>query len=156
MAIKLTLNKTERILFCGSKWWGDPDMPENMQYPTVEATEDGETFNYPLTFICQINCEDIAAFDPEGKLPHEGMLYFFAAIIPHGIFEFPALIISIALGLHLCRVINDYVRHNTKGAVKDCLHGILRVADSLHNIHNCVKHFHITATVENEFNICIS
>ena len=26
MAIKLTLEKTERILFCGSKWWGDPDM----------------------------------------------------------------------------------------------------------------------------------
>ena len=79
MAIKLTLNKTERILFCGSKWWGDPDMPENMQYPTVEVTEDGETFDYPLTFICQINCEDIAAFDKEGKLPHEGMLYFFGA-----------------------------------------------------------------------------
>ena len=77
MAIKLTLNKTERILFCGSKWWGDPDMPENMQYPTVEVTEDGETFDYPLTFICQINCEDIAAFDKEGKLPHEGMLYSF-------------------------------------------------------------------------------
>ena len=28
MAIRLKLNKTERILFCGSKWWGDPDMPE--------------------------------------------------------------------------------------------------------------------------------
>ena len=55
-------------------------MPENMQYPTVEVTEDGETFDYPLTFICQINCEDIAAFDKEGKLPHEGMLYFFGAI----------------------------------------------------------------------------
>ena len=80
MAIKLTLNKTERILFCGSKWWGDPDMPENIQYPTVEVTEDGETFDYPLTFICQINCEDIAKFDKEGKLPHEGMLYFFGAI----------------------------------------------------------------------------
>ena len=80
MAIKLTLNKTERILFCGSKWWGDPDMPENMQYPTVEATEDGETFDYPLTFICQINCEDIAPYDKEGRLPHEGMLYFFGAI----------------------------------------------------------------------------
>jgi uncharacterized protein YwqG len=55
-------------------------MPENMQYPTVSATEDGETFDYPLTFICQINCEDIAAFDHENRLPHEGMLYFFAAI----------------------------------------------------------------------------
>lgn len=80
MAIKLTLNKTERILFCGSKWWGDPDMPENMHYPTVEVTEDGETFDYPLTFICQINCEDIAPYDTKGKLPHEGMLYFFGAI----------------------------------------------------------------------------
>ena len=80
IAIRLTLNKTERILFCGSKWWGDPDMPENMQYPTIEVTEDGETFDYPLTFICQINCEDIAPFDKEGKLPHEGMLYFFGAI----------------------------------------------------------------------------
>ena len=80
MAIKLTLNPSERVLFCASKWWGDPDMPENMQYPTIEVTEDGETFDYPLTFICQINCEDIAAFDPENKLPHEGMLYFFAAM----------------------------------------------------------------------------
>ena len=80
MAIKLTLNQTERVLFCGSKWWGDPDMPENMLYPTIEVTEDGETFDYPLTFICQINCEDIAALDPENKLPHEGMLYFFAAL----------------------------------------------------------------------------
>ena len=55
-------------------------MPENMQYPTIEVTEDGETFDYPLTFVCQINCEDIAAFDPENLLPHEGMLYFFAAM----------------------------------------------------------------------------
>lgn len=72
MAIRMNLQKTERILFCGSKWWGDPDMPENMQYPTVE--------DYPLTFICQINCEDIAPFDKTGRLPHEGMLYFFGAI----------------------------------------------------------------------------
>jgi uncharacterized protein YwqG len=89
MAIKLELKKTERILFCGSKWWGDPDMPENMQYPTMEVTEDGETFDYPLTFVCQINCEDIAPFDKEGKLPHEGMLYFFAAIDDYIGFESP-------------------------------------------------------------------
>lgn len=80
MAIKLQLKKTERILFCGSKWWGDPDMPENMQYPTMEVSEDGEKYDYPLTFVCQINCEDIAPYDKENKLPHEGMLYFFAAI----------------------------------------------------------------------------
>lgn len=89
MAIKLTLEKTERILFCGSKWWGDPDMPENMQYPTMEVNEEGETFDYPLTFVCQINCEDIAPFDKEGKLPHEGMLYFFAAIDDYIGYESP-------------------------------------------------------------------
>lgn len=80
MAIRIDLNKTERILFCGSKWWGDPDMPANMEYPTIEVTEEGETYDYPLTFICQINCEDIAALDKENRLPHEGMLYFFGAI----------------------------------------------------------------------------
>lgn len=80
MAIRLTLEKTERILFCGSKWWGDPDLPENIQYPVMTVTERGDTYDYPLTFICQINCEDIARFDKEGRLPHEGMLYFFGAI----------------------------------------------------------------------------
>ena len=80
MAIRLTLKKTERILFCGSKWWGDPDLPENMQYPVMKVEEGGETYEYPMTFICQINCEDLIQFDPEGKLPHEGMLYFFGAI----------------------------------------------------------------------------
>ena len=80
MAIRLKLEKTDRVLFCGSKWWGDPDMPEGMVYPTVQVTEDGETYDYPLTFICQINCEDIAPYDKEGKFPNEGMLYFFAAL----------------------------------------------------------------------------
>ena len=89
MAIKLELKRTERILFCGSKWWGDPDMPENMQYPTMEVTEDGETYDYPLTFICQINCEDIATFDKENRLPHEGMLYFFAAVDDYIGYESP-------------------------------------------------------------------
>lgn len=89
MAIRLDLKRTERILFCGSKWWGDPDMPENMQYPTMEVTEDGETFDYPLTFLCQINCEDIAKFYKDDVLPKEGMLYFFAAIDDYIGYESP-------------------------------------------------------------------
>lgn len=64
-------------------------MPENMQYPTMEVTEDGETYDYPLTFICQINCEDIAPFDKENRLPHEGMLYFFAAVDDYIGYESP-------------------------------------------------------------------
>lgn len=81
MAIGFKMKKTERVLFCASKWWGDPDFPEHMEYPTVKVTdEEGESIDYPLTFICQINCEDIAHLDPENRLPHEGMLYFFGAI----------------------------------------------------------------------------
>ena len=80
MAISIKAKKSERILFCASKWWGDPDMPENMEYPTIKVEDEGETFDYPLTFVCQINCEDLIPFDLEEQLPHEGMLYFFAAM----------------------------------------------------------------------------
>lgn len=55
------------------------------------------------------------------------MLYYFAAIIPHGIFELPALVLSIALGLYLCKTVNAYIRENTKGLVKDTVMDILRV-----------------------------
>lgn len=75
MAIKLTPYETDTRLFCVSKFWGDPDMPADMQYPTYRL-EDGSMI--PLTFICQIDCHDIAALDTAGVLPHEGMLYFFA------------------------------------------------------------------------------
>lgn len=92
MAIRLTLNKTEKPLFCESKWWGDPDMSPDMEYPMMRVCEhsdgtseilkagqepsDGEVYEYPLTFICQIRCEDLIPFDTENKLPHDGMLYF--------------------------------------------------------------------------------
>ena len=77
MAIRIDLAKTVKPLFCESKWWGDPDMPADMEYPMMKVEGDED---YPLTFVCQIRCEDIAALDPEGLLPHDGMLYFFADI----------------------------------------------------------------------------
>lgn len=55
-------------------------MPDDLDYPEVTITEDGDTWDEPLTFVCQIRCEDIADLDAEGLLPHEGMLYFFAAL----------------------------------------------------------------------------
>ena len=63
-----------------SKWWGFPDLPEEQDWPSVPVNDDGDQYDDPLTFICQIRCEDLAPFDPEGLLPHEGMLYFFAAL----------------------------------------------------------------------------
>ena len=79
--IKLTTQPTDSPLTAQSKWWGQPDMPEDMDYPELTVTdEQGETYQDPLTFICQLRCEELAALDPEGLLPHTGMLYFFAAL----------------------------------------------------------------------------
>ena len=79
--IKLETHPSDNPLFGQSKWWGQPDMPEEFEYPEVTVVDDdGEEFQDPLTFVCQIRCEDIADFDPEGLLPHSGMLYFFAAM----------------------------------------------------------------------------
>ena len=63
-----------------SKWWGAPDLPKGHPYPVVEMEQDGERWHEPLTFLCQVHLPDIAPLDTEGWLPHEGMLYFFAAI----------------------------------------------------------------------------
>ena len=89
MAIKIHLQETETELFCSSKWWGDPDLPADMEYPTAPAEDEDGSFDYPLTFICQIDCEDIAPFDPEGKLPHQGMFYVFAGLDEYLGFDSP-------------------------------------------------------------------
>ena len=78
--IKIKTEPSEDVLYGESKWWGFPDLPDELDWPTVKADDDGEEFDDPLTFICQIKCADLAPFDPEGLLPHEGMLYFFGAL----------------------------------------------------------------------------
>jgi uncharacterized protein YwqG len=80
MAIKINLQPTQAELFCSSKWWGDPDLPADMEYPTVEVEDEDGRYDYPLTFVCQIDCEDIAPLDPQGLLPHTGMIYVFAGL----------------------------------------------------------------------------
>ena len=70
MAIKINLQETDSRLFCCSKWWGDPDMPADMAYPMIQG-DDSE--DYPLTFICQIDCADLAEICPDSKLPKEGI-----------------------------------------------------------------------------------
>ena len=81
LMIRIDTYPVEDSLLGKSKWWGQPDMPEALDYPEIMVTDDdGDTYTDPMTFLCQIRCEDIAALDPEGLLPHEGMLYFFAAL----------------------------------------------------------------------------
>ena len=50
-----------------------------------------------------------------------------AGILPHGIFELPALFLSLAAGLCLCKNINVYIRKNEKGIMTPLLLNILRV-----------------------------
>lgn len=50
-----------------------------------------------------------------------------AGILPHGIFELPALCLGLAAGLCLCQNINRYIRKNEKGIMKPLLLNILRV-----------------------------
>ena len=89
MAIQIKFGAAGGALFGQSKWWGFPDMPEDLEYPEVPVREEYvddagrdavDEYDDPLTFICQIRCSDLAAVDSEGLLPHEGMLYFFAAL----------------------------------------------------------------------------
>ena len=71
MAIKINIRPTQDSLVGQSHWWGFTDLPESVDWP---ANNDGDL----LTFICQIRMDEIAQFDPEGLLPHEGMMWFFA------------------------------------------------------------------------------
>lgn len=71
MAIKINFHSETEDLAGKSHWWGFPDLPETFEWP---CRADGDL----LTFICQIRLEEIAGYDPEGMLPHKGMLWFFA------------------------------------------------------------------------------
>lgn len=54
-------------------------------------------------------------------------LLFAAGVLPHGIFELPALVLSLAAGLCLCRSIDRYIRKNEKGVIKPLILELLRV-----------------------------
>lgn len=80
MAIRLQGIPTDDNLKGRSKLWGSPDLPDTLPYPEMEIVEEGERYGNPLTFICQIRCEEIAELDTQNLLPHEGMLYFFGEV----------------------------------------------------------------------------
>ncbi len=72
--ITLKISKpTDKLSIGSSKLFGNPDVWDGFEWPYIE--ENGE--KYDLNFLCQINCEQAAAFDKEGWLPKTGMLSFF-------------------------------------------------------------------------------
>lgn len=73
----LRLEKPTAPLRVGeSHWWGYPDLPPDVDIPTVY--DEPDDMDYGLTFLCQINLADL----PQriSSLPHEGLLLFFADI----------------------------------------------------------------------------
>jgi len=61
-----------------SKIGGKPDLPQNFQWYYYR----GESYekivaNRPLSFIAQINCEEVREHDKDNLLPPKGFLYFF-------------------------------------------------------------------------------
>lgn len=76
--INLTLSKPfDRVAPCGSRFWGNPDLPKEYGYPSY-PDEDGDPFEYQ--FVCQINLAEVAPYDTGNRLPHKGLLSFFAKI----------------------------------------------------------------------------
>lgn len=60
-----------------SRFWGLPDMPCGTDYPLYA---DGRGGMCPYVFLCQLDLSGLAPYDVEGRLPHEGLLSFFAQV----------------------------------------------------------------------------
>lgn len=57
-----------------SKFGGRPALPPSWEWPRY-TNEYGEERLLP--FLLQINCEELAPYDTDNRLPHEGMFYLF-------------------------------------------------------------------------------
>jgi hypothetical protein len=64
-----TLANDGQLALGATKIGGQPDLPQDLPWP--------EWHGAPFDFLAQIRLSDIAAYDPDGELPHEGMLSFF-------------------------------------------------------------------------------
>ena len=78
-AIKLDLITNNDGLPIGTtKFGGNPDVPKDFKWFYFEGEDfNGETKNRPLSFLAQINCEELKKYDEDGLLPSKGIIYFF-------------------------------------------------------------------------------
>jgi uncharacterized protein YwqG len=73
--ILLKETKAQKKLPSGSsKFFGVPDVWDGFKWP-IAVDEDGN--EYPIKFMCQINCAEASKHDKDGIMPKTGMLYFF-------------------------------------------------------------------------------
>ena len=68
----------EKLLKGTSKIGGKPDLPKDFQWFYYKGEDYKKIVeNRPLSFLMQINCEEVHKYDKESLLPEKGMLYFF-------------------------------------------------------------------------------
>lgn len=61
-----------------SKIGGKPDLPKDFQWFYYKGEDYKKIVeNRPLSFLMQINCEEVHKYDKESLLPEKGILYFF-------------------------------------------------------------------------------
>lgn len=77
--INFDVENTEKISIGASKFGGRPDLPEDFKwyYFSGWSPFDDCIKNRPLSFLAQINCEEVKKYDLDNRLPETGMLYFF-------------------------------------------------------------------------------
>lgn len=77
--ISFDVENTEKIPVGASKFGGHPDLPEGFKwyYFNGKSPFDDCTKNRPLSFLAQINCEEVKKYDLDNRLPNTGILYFF-------------------------------------------------------------------------------
>jgi uncharacterized protein YwqG len=70
VSIRLKAAASDGVLKPGSsKLGGTPDLPEDMAWP--------ECNGIPMALLAQFRMQDVAHYDPHGRLPKSGILYFF-------------------------------------------------------------------------------
>lgn len=70
-SIRLKTTGTTTSIIGKTKLGGCPDLAKNITWPTSPYDHN------PLSFLGQINCEEVQRFDVQKLLPQQGMLYFF-------------------------------------------------------------------------------
>ncbi|GAA0741581.1 YwqG family protein [Clostridium oceanicum] len=79
-AIKVNLKtySKEDLPIGASKFGGKPDVPKDFKWFYYKGEGlDCEIKSRPLSFLAQINCEEMKEYDEDGLLPKKGILYFF-------------------------------------------------------------------------------
>lgn len=79
ITISLDKNETKPLAKGSSKFGGQPDLPKDFKwyYFKGKAPSNPDIEERPLSFLAQINCEEIKEYDIDNRLPSTGILYFF-------------------------------------------------------------------------------